>query len=265
MPTDFPPDVKDLISRMMTVDPETRITIEEIKRHPAFSFGLPRIYRLPTPVPLPSLEEPFDIDAIPQAALETLEKIGIGIEEAEEGLMSHGTNVSKVFVNMFLRRMLLAELPWSEASSELPLSTADDGELDGFGNGLVVASGLRVDRESAPASVHEVSTSFSMAQSVVWLPSTPQLVFDTTETYGPIAGKLAPMMAELQHGLVAAGLVFFHPDDVTILGKLGDDTFLRLRAEYVEEDQVTLTLHALGQTALVQRIIGELVDRLMVE
>lgn len=265
MPTDFPPDVKDLITRMMTVDPETRITIDEIKRHPAFGFGLPRIYQLPTPVPLPNLDEPFDIDAIPQAALETLEKIGIGIEEAEEGLMSRGTNISKIFVNMFLRRMLLAELPWSVASTELPMEPMPDGELDGFGDGLVVASGLRPEREMQQGPMSAADTSFSMAQSVMWLPSTPELVFEATEVYGPIGGKLAPMMAELQRGLVNAGLVFFHPDDVTILGKLGDDTFVRLRAEYVEEDQVTLTMHALGQTVLVQRIVSDLVDNLLVE
>ena len=40
MPSAFPDDVKDLISRMLQVDPDKRLTIEQIKHHKVFRTGL---------------------------------------------------------------------------------------------------------------------------------------------------------------------------------------------------------------------------------
>lgn len=42
LPSDLPKDLRDLIKSMLTVDPELRITLEEIKKHPWFKSIIPR-------------------------------------------------------------------------------------------------------------------------------------------------------------------------------------------------------------------------------
>ncbi|GAA5855207.1 hypothetical protein JCM8547_008984 [Rhodosporidiobolus lusitaniae] len=52
MPPELPADAQDLIKRMLIVDPERRITMEEIRRHPWVTRKPPRlIYGLPPPPP----------------------------------------------------------------------------------------------------------------------------------------------------------------------------------------------------------------------
>lgn len=44
LPLDLPKELRDIIKRMLTVDPETRITLEQIKAHPWFNSIPPRNY-----------------------------------------------------------------------------------------------------------------------------------------------------------------------------------------------------------------------------
>ena len=65
---DLPEDVQDLITRMLAVSTDDRVTIEGIKSHPAFRIGLPDEYKLPKPLPVPPLDSPIDpstLDRLP--------------------------------------------------------------------------------------------------------------------------------------------------------------------------------------------------------
>ena len=77
----FSPPVKDLISRMLTLDPASRITIAQIKAHPCFRMHLPDDYVLPYPLPVPSFEAPVPLEAIPPDVVNLLKKIGYANED----------------------------------------------------------------------------------------------------------------------------------------------------------------------------------------
>ena len=69
---DFPPDIKDLISRMLQVDPAKRITIEQIKHNRAFRIDLPRRYTIPSPLPKITKIDPIDINQVDEAVIGAL-------------------------------------------------------------------------------------------------------------------------------------------------------------------------------------------------
>ncbi|KAF6003191.1 serine threonine-protein kinase [Cyanidiococcus yangmingshanensis] len=50
MPSYLSPGARDLISKMLVVDPLARITIEQIRKHPWFTENLPRYLSLPPPI-----------------------------------------------------------------------------------------------------------------------------------------------------------------------------------------------------------------------
>jgi hypothetical protein len=56
---DFPPEVCNLISRMLATEGKNRITIEQIKMHPAFRTGLCDGYVMPKPVPPANSVDPI--------------------------------------------------------------------------------------------------------------------------------------------------------------------------------------------------------------
>lgn len=98
-------DVKDLISRMLTVDPAKRITIPEIREHPWFNSQ-----KLSPPVPLTPLDE-YAADPVPEADQDTelmrnLRALGWGhtLEELSEALSSPQRNHVKVFYRLLEHR-----------------------------------------------------------------------------------------------------------------------------------------------------------------
>jgi len=48
-PSHLSPDTRDLIARLIVVDPMKRMTIHEIRQHPWFKVGLPRYLAVPPP------------------------------------------------------------------------------------------------------------------------------------------------------------------------------------------------------------------------
>lgn len=87
MPAFVSPDAKDLISRMLVVNPIQRITIAEIRKHPWFQTNLPEYLQ-------PPKEEFFDtgVDVTKLPQLEELERGPVGKLEGE----LHDTVVGKV-------------------------------------------------------------------------------------------------------------------------------------------------------------------------
>ncbi|KAJ3437878.1 protein kinase [Anaeramoeba flamelloides] len=97
---------KDLISKMLVVDSEKRISIKEIKRHPWFTFNFPKNYLPPSP-PIDygkGLEKPIELDEMDDEIVKELSQLGImnWIEVIEE-LQSKGKNSIKIFYNFYLK------------------------------------------------------------------------------------------------------------------------------------------------------------------
>jgi BR serine/threonine kinase len=116
---DFLPEIQSLISAMLTVDTTARITLEQIKQHPAFRIGLlDPTYVLPTPLPIPVLVDPIPIVSVAPPVLKLLEQIGFsGDDELQTELESPGPSMAKVFHHMLTSRHSLGDLPWAEQAA----------------------------------------------------------------------------------------------------------------------------------------------------
>lgn len=118
MSSSIPPLFQDLISRMLEVNVSKRITINQIKEHPAFRFNLKDGYYVPKPISILSYTESIDIDDIDPTIFSLL--LNIGYENEKEiavELTSNEHSMAKVFYHMYNRRISLESLPWETESS----------------------------------------------------------------------------------------------------------------------------------------------------
>lgn len=111
-------DIQNLISRMLDVNPDSRIDIPTIKKHPAFLMFLPENYIPPTPVPLPSLSEPVDTSKIDPNFFELMKHLGFqNNEELIAELTSLSPSMSKVFYEMMLEKKQKDHYEWPHEST----------------------------------------------------------------------------------------------------------------------------------------------------
>ena len=257
MPNDFHPDIKDLISRMICVDVSQRIKLSEIKQHPAFVSGLPRFYVIPSPIVLNNLTSAVDPSTIPESVFLILSRIGLSEEEAKESLLEEGNNQVKTFVHMVLQESNLKDLPWENAVKEL----ANRQSLRVFGEGVVTVEDLP--QGSSTISYSDIPE--SLAIHVPWLPAAPSLTYEETETFGPFTMPLVSLMCEIQRILIQSRFIFFHPNDMTILARFDEETFLRLDAEYSDDETVQITTKAIGQISVLHSLVYSKISELSFE
>jgi serine/threonine protein kinase len=101
MPSSLSEDTQDLIKRMLVVDPEKRITMEEIKNHKWFKSNSNQLPE-PFPVQIAHLTDPDDIDPEIIANLMTL---GWETEnDLIQAILSPEDNVEKVFYQFLYER-----------------------------------------------------------------------------------------------------------------------------------------------------------------
>ena len=106
--------LKDLIGRMLLINPQERITIDQIKQHPAFRIGLPDSYVVPTPLPIPSITEPIDVNTLDPTVLSTILEIGFANkDELIAEFSREGHSMAKVFYSMLTSNVTLESMPWS--------------------------------------------------------------------------------------------------------------------------------------------------------
>lgn len=112
----FHPDIQDLIHRLLTVDPDRRITIEEIKQHPCFRQGLNAEYYLPKPLPFVNIG-PIKIEEIDPQILKNLLRVGFSEDDLGSELASPENNMAKVFLSMLQQKTNIESIPWTSADS----------------------------------------------------------------------------------------------------------------------------------------------------
>jgi BR serine/threonine kinase len=258
---DFPPVIQNLVSRMLTIDPEQRIRIEEIKQHEAFRIGLmfPG-YSLPAPLPMPMIVDPIDPGMLDPGVLAVLRGIGFASEEeiAEEFTMV-GSSMGKVFYSM-MRARSIESYPWeTEGTATSPVADAflaspeagfANPAVDSFGRGRVRRTGV-----STPGSP------YSLAEPAPWA--------DVSSSYGggmkadvvqPCVGIVMPLDALLfkMQGIVTElGFQWFHPDDFTLAARSSDrETYLLVRIVRESSDSLRMDLYFTQTTqALVQVVL----------
>jgi len=128
LPGHMSDDIKDLISRMLVVDPLQRITIPEIRRHRWFTESLP-LYLSVTPDQIMSQFRALDEDVLSEVVM----KIGFDRHELLDALQKQERNQMTVAYYLILdhkRRKMLGASPVMHAAQlltahALPQPTAD--------------------------------------------------------------------------------------------------------------------------------------------
>jgi len=114
LPGHMSDDIKDLISRMLVVDPLQRITIPEIRRHRWFNESLP-LYLSVTPDQIMSQFRALDEDVLSEVVM----KIGFDRQELLEALQKQERNQMTVAYYLILdhkRRKMLGASPVMHAT-----------------------------------------------------------------------------------------------------------------------------------------------------
>jgi hypothetical protein len=245
---EFHPDIKDLIARMITVEPSQRIAIAAIKDHPAFRIALPRAYVVPAPIPLIDLSAPIDPELVTDDVRQQLERIGLAADELGQLLRMHDRNIAKLFVLVLLRRLQcgLDVLPWDCAAAAVV--EVDFPEVV-FEAAEVIDSQRLESSEKVVEPERSSPERFSFARKAEWMACGDTVEFDAQFEFGPIKMPLAPLMAQLQKMFVQAGFRFFHPNDITLIAKDDQGGFAVATGVCAGEGMVAWTLQVKGVTA----------------
>ena len=213
------PDVsdplKDLISKMLTKDPKQRITIRQIKEHPAFIAGLPEDFVQPTPLPLPSFSTPIDPDSVSPDLRDILRKIGYpSDEELNADLSEAAPTMAKVFYNMLTTRMMLDQLDWDKCVGNSNGTFSASTSIDSF----LVAPGNSVpDSFNHPASF-AANDPCSLANPVDW-PAAADELGEVSATKNIISYPLEcyDAMYAIQQCMKSLQMQWFSPDETMII------------------------------------------------
>jgi hypothetical protein len=141
---DLDPEIRDLLARLLTVDPARRIRI------PAARAGLPDDYRLPSPLPLPHVARPIAPGADDEVLIDIVEQIGFASRADVIGqLAAEGCNIIKFFFHMLSQPFDCASIPWPAdhpfirpvdpdfVCDGLPVMSEQEDSIRSLGIGLV--------------------------------------------------------------------------------------------------------------------------------
>ena len=269
----FSPEIQDLVARMLTVDVTKRITLEQIKAHPAFHIGYPRNYTIPSPLPLPSLPDPIDTSSLDPKIFKVLLDLGYFSEgEVKAQLESTSTNMAKVFVHMLTSSMSLEWLPWDGETGEEEVP-AENFLIDENPIAFAAQSGpdhsdpFHRRRNMQPMSLGSPDL-FSFVQKSTW-GGEGVVSEDSHEsnvvTLGKITITLPVLMASLQQLLIQNSCVFFHPNDETLITRFGDaNLFVVIQAVFADPGQFALKVRQVNGSprdfSLFLRIVEDFLD-----
>lgn len=249
---EFPPDIKDLISRMLQVDPEKRITLEQIKHHRAFRIDLPRRYTVPTPLPKPQNIDPINIEVVDKEVLKVLVDIGFQESELADLLSQKEFNQAKYFCNLLTQKISLEALPWTIIDEQPQPETEQEKAafivpaqvpFNGFGtrNGDVFAR-----------PQHSIANSmvvYSLIEKTETFENTFTLPEGRVETVSSITAQLEAVFYSLQTYFVEHNYDWFYPNELVLFAHNAKDepnSYYVLQAFYENEDQFSLKLRVQG-------------------
>jgi BR serine/threonine kinase len=242
MPSTFSASIQDLISKMLCVDPQRRISIGVVKSHPAFRIGLNSEYKLPVPIPIAGDRAP--ITEIDRAVMPVLEAIGYGSEDAITAeLQSSHFSMAKVFYAMYHHQSSIAALPWSTMDQVLEPNGAEFQQSPDLMALTDDLSGSSIGFNRPGTIPQSVPDQFSYTEGATWAPALPQETREVAECHTDIPCPLEDLWAKLQELLRQQSYEMFHPDPALILARNRDGgQFLILRAAYTGDHGITLAL-----------------------
>lgn len=210
---DFPDPIKDLLRRMLCVDPQQRITLEQIKAHECFKLLMPQGFVFPTPFPEVSIPDPIDPNSISPDIMGILKQIGFDNEEdLRQELIASQTTEAKQFLFMMLRRVSFDTLPWC-------------------GNPIPDVK-LKID----PTVVINFEDPFlADEQYQVGIPFVKYTVAENCTK------KHEELVIAIQQYLTKNDFEFYYPHDLLILSRKKDGSLeIFFRFEYLPEEKITV-------------------------
>jgi BR serine/threonine kinase len=217
MPEFFTEEAKNLISRILVLDVDKRLTLDGIKSHPIFRLGLPDGYHVPVPLAIMPIDKPIDESQLDPEIIPILRDIGYATDaEIMAELTADRPTKAKMLYQLFRGRSSLALLPWT-----IPTST-DEPPTD-----------------SSPSPSADDTQDLNA--------DLPALSEEINQTVQHVKLKLEEMMALLQEYLTRDGFEWFHPDDFELLAKSTEKRlFLKLLAEHDQGDLMALKIIYIG-------------------
>ena len=263
----FPSAIQDLIRKMLTVDPSKRITIDDIKAHPAFRAGLSPLYVVPSPIPFPSLSPAVDPSSLSRDVLDVLSHIGFSSDELSAQLKSADPTPAKVFLSMVNRTLDLESLPWEHAHSgppqpadgATPVDAASDIGGNRIGNRTFAAGRPRM----VPVSPSEA---YSLAARPEWALGEAPVSEVLGEMQVEVSGQTTwSIFARAQAALGVAQCRWLHPDPVTMLVRSsGGSLYMSLVGKCCSAKDVKITalLHK-GENNEFNELVSMLFDAIL--
>lgn len=261
-------DLKDLIAKMLIVDPNQRITISQIKEHPGFKMFLQDGYITPTPIPLPYLPEPLSISDTPNSIFETLTHLGFDSEDdVKKELTADHHNMAKVFYFMLMNTISLRNLPWKSSKEnqnedEIPV---DDERFmitaqQNFAGNISSTDPFKRGPKKLPIQSLESYSSFAI-RAEGWGDIGTTVDAPMEEQDIRLDMSMDKFMFLAQGVLRDLGYEMFHPDDVQLVAKRieGEEMYVMFNGLVTSETEIDINVfRSYGDEAS----FGELIDLL---
>ena len=219
---DFQPEVKDLVSRMLTVDPEKRITIEQIKHHKAFKIGLPKHYSVPLPFPLPGINNKVSVEETPKDVVDTLKKIGFTEDEIQKDLSSSNPTTAKSFWAILTQKISIENLPWCEQINNCQEEEARSFIHPPFNDEISLKDPFCRSHRFSGSLCSLSSPEISVVDRASWAPECTTSLRNTEDVFLTCRSTAEQCIAELQTEFSSMSIDWLFPDDEIIFCKYKD-------------------------------------------
>ncbi|OHT13636.1 hypothetical protein TRFO_16192 [Tritrichomonas foetus] len=269
---DFPDVIQDLISKMLTVTVSERITIDQIKMHPAFRMYLPDNYTVPSPLPIPLMTEPMDPSTLDPAIMPILKHIGYSSDaEINDEFLAPEHTTAKVFYMMFKRNVSYESLPWPDMDNTPEIYIAPD-EAFFMSPRMIPQTGMQTNdpfhrRIQAPdVSSPEIR---SLAQRPDWYsysmnqPGNQEEPIEQLFVDIPVPAEV--LMARLQIYLSQNDMKFFHQSDMELIARSSDpNMIITFTASYESIEMLELSVSLkFGNKDEFDRIVNDLSNEIL--
>lgn len=213
MPVISSEPIKDLISKILVVDVNQRLTIQQIKEHPAFHLYYPEGYVFPRPLPHPPLDGKLEIDD--PEFYNLLQNVGYdNIDQIKEELNEEGPTSAKLFHALYSRVTDLSSLPWSSANDAQVAPMPDFPAVEGFVSSVPSYSGPDAGMTASTAGTNSFE---SFKDSRHWeFPTDTEFVTMDDDKYFFFPKKVAPateVCLHMQKDFATRGIDYFFPND----------------------------------------------------
>lgn len=260
---DFPSVVKDLVARLLTVNPEERITIEQIKHHKAFRIGLPQFYTPPLPFPMPDMNQPVQIEDLSDDVQETMLTIGFTHDELNEELGKIGSNTAKSFYVILTKMQTYETYPWTSPPSNVDENNiSPTNQMDFMNTELIVTKDqfYKFKRVASNICYSIESPIQSIADNILWSAHNSKLnqnIYEN-EVVVNVKYQLETAVAQIQKHLSDRQIDWLFPEDENIFARI-DSTIISINAfpDTEETSTVTMTIRS-GSIDKFNSIVDEL-------